>query len=227
VKFKIAFVSSFLSFLFLLLSFEQVNGQINASETEKANAYYDQAIKLIHQQKYIQAEILFVKIFKMNVVMPDDICYYYGKTLFELKKYTQAQSFLEKYNRLKGDRGEFYLNSLQLLLNIEKATNPDADKSCEKIVYDTCHMCHGKGTALLSCTRCEAHGKIICDLCKGNKVTIEYTSFGERYFTCSRCSGNGVIVCPVCEGTKMEKRKCTNCFGQKFAYYRRSCETKD
>lgn len=200
------------------------HAQVNQGDTAKARTYYEQAIKLIDQEKFLQAEILFIKIFKMNVIMPDDICYYYGKTLFELKKYTQAQSFLERYNRLKGERGEFYLPSLQLLLDIEKATNPHADKACEKIVLDTCHICHGAGTADLPCSRCENHGKIICDLCKGNKVTIEYTSFGERYFTCSRCGGTGVIVCPVCGGTKIEKQRCTNCFGKKVAYYRKSCE---
>ncbi len=224
VTFKSVLIPFLFGCVFFFAPYFGAKAQTNTADTAHANAYYKQAIKLIDQQKYLQAEILFIKIFKMNVVMPDDICYYYGKTLFELKKYTQAQSFLDKYNRLKGDKGEFYLSSLQLLLDIEKATNPHADKSCEKIVLDTCHVCHGKGVAFLSCTRCEGHGKIICDLCKGNKVTIEYTSFGERYFTCSRCSGTGVIACPVCEGTKLEKRKCTNCYGQKFAYYRRSCD---
>jgi hypothetical protein len=210
-----------LAFLFACLV---SHAQVNPGDTAKARAYYEQSIKLIEQGKFTQAEILYVKIFKMNVIMPDDICYYYGKTLFELKKYTQAQSFLDRYNRLKGEKGEFYLPSLQLLLDIEKATNPHADKACEKIVLDTCHICHGAGTAVLACSRCESYGKIICDLCRGNKVTIEYTSFGERYFTCSRCVGTGVIVCPVCEGTKREERRCTNCFGKKVAYYRKSCE---
>jgi tetratricopeptide (TPR) repeat protein len=209
--------------ILLLFVCQITNAQISKEEDEKANAYYEQAIKLIHAEKYVQAEVLFVKIFKMNVVMPDDICYHYGKTLFEVKKYTQAQSFLERYNRLKGENGEFYLTSLQLLLEIEKATDPGANKECEMMVRDTCHVCHGNGLAYLSCTRCEGHGKIICDLCKGNKVTIEYTSFGERYFTCSRCVGTGVISCPLCEGTKLEKRKCTFCLGRKWAFYRRRC----
>lgn len=218
--------SHFRLFLVLALFFACLGAkaQNNQEDTSKARAYYEQAIKLIDQSKYGQAEILFVKIFKMNVVMPDDICYHYGKTLFELKKYTQAQSFLDRYNRLKGEKGDFYLPSLQLLLNIEKATDPHADKGCEKIVLDSCHVCKGKGVAFLPCTRCEGHGKIICDLCKGNKVTIEFTSFGERYFTCSRCTGSGVITCPTCEATKLEKRKCSNCHGSKVAYYRRSCD---
>lgn len=218
------FFCSFLIAGLLLLFSNAVQAQNNTADTARAREYYEQAIKLIDQSKYIQAEILFIKIFKMNVVMPDEICYYYGKTLFEVKKYTQAQSFLDKYNRLKGERGGFYLQSLQLLLEIEKATDPHADKTCEKIVLDSCHVCKGKGVAFLPCTRCEGHGKIICDLCKGTKVTIEFTSFGDRYFTCSRCTGLGVTVCPTCEGTKQEKRRCSNCHGKGLAYYRRNCE---
>lgn len=210
--------------LFITLLGQAVQAQSNKTDTAQARAYYEQAKRLIDQQKYIQAEVLFVKIFKMDVLLPDDICYHYGKTLFELKKYNQSKTFVEKYMRLNGEAGEFYLQSLQLMLDIDKATNPYASHECEKIVYDTCLLCHGTGSSLQDCSRCEGHGKTICDLCKGNKVNIESTTFGERYFTCSRCNGSGIIACPVCEGTKHEKRKCTHCFGKKFAYYKRQCD---
>ena len=204
--------------------FQVANAQTNKSDTTQARLYYEQAQKLMIAGKYIQAEVLFVKIFKMDVLLPDEICYYYGKTLFEVKKYAQSKSFIEKYIRLKGKGGDYYLQSLQLELDIEKATNPQAPKHCENVLRDTCHQCRGSGLAFQSCTRCEGHGKIICDLCKGNKVNIESTSFGERYFTCSRCQGMGVVECPVCEGTRQEKRKCANCRGKGMAYYRRACK---
>jgi len=208
----------------LFISFAQkANGQSYKADTAQVNAYFEQAKKLMLVKKYNQAEVLFVKIFKMDALLPDEICYHYGKTLFELKKYQQSKTFLEKYIRLKGEQGEFYLNSLQLELDIEKAIDPNANKECEMIVYDTCHLCHGTGAAFQSCTRCEGHGRIICDLCQGNKVNIESTSFGERYFTCSRCNGSGIVPCPVCEGTKLEKRKCAHCKGKRFAFYRRKC----
>jgi tetratricopeptide (TPR) repeat protein len=200
------------------------NAQTNKADTAQARMYYEQAKKLMNMGKYIQAEVLFVKIFKMDVLLPDEICYHYGKTLFEVKKYAPSKSFIEKYMRLKGENGEYYLPSLQLELDIEKATNPQAPKHCEQVLRDTCHLCRGSGLAFQACTRCEGHGKIICDMCKGNKVNIESTSFGERYFTCSRCKGMGVVECPICEGTKQEKRKCANCRGRGMAYYRRACK---
>ena len=214
--------SYLLSFLLFLLGTPSY-AQLNKADTAEAKAYYEQALRLIEKEKYVQAEVLFVKIFKMNTLLPDEICFHYGKTLYELKKYAQGKSFIEKYTRLQGENGQFYLQSLQMLLDIEKATDPHASKECEKIVKDTCHLCHGEGSALQTCTRCEAHGKIICDLCKGNKVNIESTTFGEKYFTCSRCQGTGVVVCPQCEGTKKEKRKCVNCWGKKVAFYKRKC----
>ena len=223
--------SKFLIYLlrFMLLGFtlftfaEKATAQIYKADTAQVNAYYEQAKKLIETEKYNQAEVLFVKIFKMDALLPDEICYHYGKTLFEQRKYLQSKTYLEKYIRLKGEQGEFYLKSLQLELDIEKATDPNASKECEKIINDTCHLCHGTGSALQSCTRCESHGRIICNLCQGNKVNIESTSFGDRYFTCGRCSGAGVITCPVCDGTKKEKRKCAHCKGKRFAFYRRKC----
>jgi len=208
--------------LFIVIA-TNVQAQLNLADTSQARAYYEQAQKLIGQKKYVQAEVLFVKVFKMNTLLPDEICYFYGKTLFELGKFPQGKSFIEKYIRLKGESGEHYLDALQLQSDLEKKTDPTANQQCEKIVKDTCHLCHGSGTALQSCTRCEGHGKIICDLCKGNKVNIEMTSFGDRYFTCSRCDGAGIILCPVCDNTKLEKRKCVNCWGRKFAYYKRKC----
>lgn len=208
----------------LLFSFaEKATAQIYRADTAQVNAYYQQAKKLIEAEKYNQAEVLFVKIFKMDALLPDEICYHYGKTLFEQKKYLQSKTYLEKYIRLKGELGEFYLNSLQLQLDIEKATDPNASQECEKIVNDSCHLCRATGSALQPCTRCESHGRIICNLCQGNKINIESTSFGDRYFTCSRCVGTGVITCPVCDGTKKEKRKCAHCKGKRFAFYRRKC----
>ena len=214
-------LSSF--FVFLLLCVSESQAQINHADTAQARAYYEQAQKLIDQKKYIQAEVLFVKIFKMNTLLPDEICYYYGKTLFELQKYAQSKIFIEKYIRLQGENGQYYLNSLQLGLDVDKKIDPAINQECEKIVIDSCHLCHGRGVAMQSCTRCDGLGQIFCDLCKGNKVNIETTSFGDRYFTCSRCDGVGIITCPVCENTKLEKRKCTNCWGKKFAYYKRKC----
>ncbi len=202
---------------------QHTHAQTNKADTAQARTYYEQAQKLIENKKFNQAEVLFVKIFKMDVLLPDEICYHYAKTLFELKKYPQSKTFVEKYIRLQGENGEFILQSLQLELNLEKATNPTAPQYCEKIIHDTCHLCQGSGAALQSCTRCESHGRIVCNLCQGNKVNIESTSFGERYFTCGRCKGSGVIACPVCEGSKKEKRKCGECQGKRFAFYKRRC----
>ena len=223
IIFHLRFLCAIVISILLLSAVENASAQTNKADTAQAHAYYEQAKKLIEKEKYIQAEVLFIKIFKMDVLLPDEICYHYGKTLFELKKYQQSKTFVEKYIRLKGENGEFYLNSLQLELDIEKATDPNASNACEKIVKEDCHLCHGTGVALQSCTRCEGHGKIVCNLCQGNKVNIESTSFGERYFTCSRCNGSGVIACPVCEGTKVEKRKCAHCHGKRFAFYKKRC----
>lgn len=212
-----------IGFLFFFLVCIETKAQLNKADTAQARVYYEQAQKLMIQKKFVQAEVLFVKIFKMNTLLPDEICYHYSKTLFELQKYPQSKIFIEKYIRLQGENGEFYLNSLQLQLDNDKKLDLSTNQECEKIIKDTCHLCRGLGVAMQTCTRCDGHGQIICDLCKGNKVNIETTSFGERYFTCSRCNGVGIITCPVCENTKLEKRKCVNCWGRKFAYYRRKC----
>lgn len=62
----------------------------------------------------------FKKIRNLNIKLPTEYYYYYGKHLYETGNLKEANKNMEKYLEKAGRKGQFYQNSLQVLTAIEK-----------------------------------------------------------------------------------------------------------
>ncbi|MFZ7110166.1 MAG: DUF1566 domain-containing protein [Desulfatiglandales bacterium] len=67
-----------------------------------------------------QATVEFEKIRELNMKLPTEYYYYYGKHLYETGSLKEANGNIEKYLEEAGRDGEFYEDSLQMITAIEE-----------------------------------------------------------------------------------------------------------
>ena len=204
-----------LCFYFLVISNRVANGQ-NPKDT-LANYYLEIAKGKVEEKKFTEANEIFKKIFSLKSTVPDELAYFYGFTLVNLKKYTQGKNALNKYLTLQGTNGPLSHKAIEA---IEKA---DCLETGYKDQYIECDVCYGDSTVEIACRHCKGKGVEICPLCKGSGVAISSNTFGSNYRSCNRCLGEKIIKCEVCKKTLKEKIICNNCSGQGRKKIRRKC----
>ncbi len=208
---KVVLVSSCLFFLLLRYSFGQT-----AKDT-LVNSYLEVAKTKIEAQKFTEANDIFKKIFALKAPMPDDLAYYYGFTLLNLKKYAQSRVALSKYLELQGEQGPLSLKAKEALLLADCKETGYYDDSIE------CDICFGDSTVDIACRNCKGRGIEVCALCKGTGVVTSGTNFATTYRTCQRCAGEKIIKCTVCKQTLKEKIICYSCNGKGRRKIKRKC----
>ena len=67
-----------------------------------------------------EATVEFEKIRALNIELPTDYYYYYGKHLYETWNLKEANKNIEKYLEKAGRDGQFYKDSLQIITAIEE-----------------------------------------------------------------------------------------------------------
>ncbi len=168
--------------------------------------------------EYQAADLTFRKVLNLKTFIPDDLCYYYGETLYRIKKYRLSQTFLVKYIELTDSNAVFFdtTNSLLNLVNA-KITDIDNCEVCDedgfKIESIACPTCSGDGLLHGPCNRCHGSGEEVCKVCLGEKVEIQKTSFGRRYIPCTNCNETGFVPCSKCNGKGALDYKCQKCEG--------------
>jgi len=184
----------------------------------------EKAKSLMDKGDYKGANQLFLRIFKTESTLPDELVFFYGKTLFKLDKQTQSKSVLGKYLELTGTSGKYYKETIEIL-------NKMGDKICvicnnKGYLIDTigCTYCKQTGKRDIECTRCNGSGKELCHICRGSKVLVTGTPFGAKFTPCVSCNSEGYIACVKCKGTTKEKALCVYCSGHGYFIQKRSCK---
>jgi hypothetical protein len=170
---------------------------------------------------YKAADLTFRKVLNLRTFVPDELTYYYGNTLFQLRNYRLSQSFLSKYLELTDSTAPFYDTTTVLLAIVDdKVRQIDACEECDENGYKIeeldCHVCSGDGIEIGPCDQCKGTGEEVCKVCLGEKVEIQRTSFGRRYVPCSNCDETGFVPCRKCKGEKILEYKCHECKGSGY-----------
>ena len=204
-------------FLFLLATLFPKT--IAAQDGDKAvfKKYYTQAKEAIDQKKYAEAEILFKKIGRLEIIFPDELAYFYGYTQLNLGKYVQAKAAFEKYLALRTDTGQ-YAGFATHYLHLA-----DCNIKGHYFETTTCDQCHGKGKTEAQCRTCKGKGNEVCNICFGRGVLKTRDNFGEKFETCKKCVGTGYYTCTKCQGATTEVDKCLICDGKGYFSIRKEC----
>jgi len=95
----------------------------------QADRHLMSAMKFIESEDYDSAKKEFESIIKLNIKVPNDFYFHYGKTLIKGRDFESGKKMIEKFIGLTGRSSEMYKPALELL---SEAENPPPE-SAEKI----------------------------------------------------------------------------------------------
>ena len=176
-------------FLCCQFSFTQVNSLTQVK--------FKSAKKMMSDSLYFKANEVFVGLLTTDKVLPDEICFYFGKNLFLTDYQEESRMFLYKYIALRDSSDQFFEETIELL----KVLGEDMsfyDPVIEELA-DTLETVDRKDetkkSKKSSGTVCNVYEVFMCPVCNGTTVLVRTSSFGNSYQTCPYCDENGIMDC--------------------------------
>lgn len=201
--------------------------QLAYSQPDKSDSlvqvYFKEARQNISEKNYGAAKNSFNKLFNLKTTLPDEVAYFYGVTLLNLKNYLKAKAAFEKYISLTREKGQFYNDSKKFIAEADNHICKICNNTGMTEEIDSCSVCIGTGKTFEACQSCKNHSIELCAACAGKGVITTKTSFGSSYQACKSCEGNGYVSCTVCGGTKKKTVYCSNCKGKGIFRKKVSC----
>ncbi|MDH5396741.1 MAG: hypothetical protein OEX02_01245 [Cyclobacteriaceae bacterium] len=147
----------------------------------------DHGVNLMESGQYTQADIQFRNVLENAEVVPTDLTFHIGKNSLYLEQFKQSINWLNKYIELKGTKGQYYFEAVQLLKDAEKGFLSAERTATDSLQSDT--------TALQVFKECQEGTNVICPVCKGETVIIETSNFGTKYRPCPYSNDKGLLTC--------------------------------
>ena len=86
----------------------------------QADQYLIAAKRQIEAGNFAAATEYFAKILALNVAVPPELYFHYGKTLLKTGQYGMAKDALTRYVTASGRAGQYYQQALELLLEVDE-----------------------------------------------------------------------------------------------------------
>ncbi|HBH23330.1 MAG TPA: hypothetical protein DDY13_07890 [Cytophagales bacterium] len=155
--------------------------------------YLDKGRSQMENGDYELAEASFKQVLNNVNVLPAEICYYFGKNSYFLKKYKQSINWLNKYIELKGTRGQYFEESKEYLALAEDAYRDTRQtESGQELITENEVVTEFTFVEQIDCFEGD---KIVCPVCRGKTVIIKQGAFGRTYETCPYCNDHGLLTC--------------------------------
>ena len=161
--------------------------QVLAKPLEDPRRFIDTAVVYMDQERYAEADGYFMKALENINVLSADFCFYFGKNSFYLKSYAQSIDWLNKYLELKGSRGQFSREVLEILEKAEEGFRLDRTATSAVDVKTRFFYLNTIG--------CDDHKVITCPVCKGDGIITTTDRLGQKYYKACPYSTNGVLTC--------------------------------
>ncbi len=148
----------------------------------------DQGVELMNQGEFIKADVRFLRVLEQVKTVPADLCFYFGKNSYHLKKYKQSIDWLNKYMELKGTTGQFFDQAVEYL----KLAEADYAAASEKKTAIT----EAKPQPRSRTLDCSETPYVRCPVCNGDGVLVEAGKLGTAVFkTCPYSDESGRMRC--------------------------------
>lgn len=145
----------------------------------------DKAAEMMYSGDHKKADSVFHIVLKNLKVLPAELAFYFGRNSFYMEKNKQAINWLNKYIELKGTKGQYFDESIQLL---EVANSKFATQRIEDVAEVVAELSRD--------TRIECPtGRMLCPVCNGSGVLIKEGKFEPIYQTCPFSGGDGFLTC--------------------------------
>jgi len=172
--------------IFIILLANGLHAQRTQVEIDPRK-YIDTAVVYMESEDYKKADEYFMTALQKIDLLSADFCYFFGKNSLLLGKYAQSIDWLNKYLELKGSRGQYSKEVLNLLDTAEEGyrnSSSSGDKADvnAKFFY-------------LNTISCDDKQSIMCPICKGQDVIITRDRLGEKLYKQCPYSTNGVLTC--------------------------------
>ncbi len=169
--------------IFLLTSSSSVYAQ-RPTDTEYLSMM-DRAAEIMYSGEHRRADSIFHVVLRNLKVLPAELAFYFGRNSFYLEKNKQAINWLNKYIELKGTKGQYFDESIQLL---EVANSRFATERQEDVAEVLAEL--NRDTRIECPT-----GRMLCPVCNGSGVLIKEGKFEPIYQTCPFSGGDGFLTC--------------------------------
>jgi len=173
--------------VFLLLVASQAYSK-NYEVLKSTDSLFQLAKHHVVAKEYESANNIFLEIFSTKVLLPDDVSFYFGKSLYHVGSYNKiAIDFLKKYLQLKGDSAEFKVESEKMLENMGviirvKKLNKNKEDTVLKEVKK-------------SSETCQVGEFVLCPICEGTNLISKQAAFGSSFQECEYCNESGNMPC--------------------------------
>jgi tetratricopeptide (TPR) repeat protein len=188
---------------FLLLFKSLLYAQNSREETVKRQLNIGK--QLISEGNFDSATIVLKSAFIKNAVLPDELLYYYGLSLYRKGDLDQSKKLIDKFLNISNSQTKLLPQAKDLQRSIDTAIDA---------TLTICTRCDGEGYHLHQCTKCEGRGEEKCEVCKGKGKVLIGNASGMKYGLCTTCMGDGLRTCVKCGGKKQVSEVCDVCKGK-------------
>ncbi len=178
----------FLIVTFLIVSFSSFS---NEGIYQKK---YEEAMQSVDSAEYHQANILFLQLTDSDIVLPNNLAFMFGKSLFYTQYYNQSKHLLLRYEKITKKEGLYHTEAIKLLAQLEEIFHQKEVELTKPTNSDSTGAVHSIITSQEQ-TACKEHEHYICPICNGSKVQIEESSLGKVYSSCEYCDDHGRMNC--------------------------------
>ncbi len=148
----------------------------------------DEGVVLMNQGEYNRADSYFQEVLTAIDIIPAELCFYFGKNSYHLKKYKQSIDWLNKYIEIKGTTGQFFDQAREYLSLSETDFLAQQRNATPRSVQPD--------KAKPQQIDCNTTPFVLCPICKGSGVIIEQGALGSAiYRTCPYSDGSGRMTC--------------------------------
>ena len=173
----------------LLIFFLAFASQVSANDVKPDSTVrhlMQKGVDMLLIEEYDRANGYFMQCLNLGTILPDELAFHFGKSLYKSNYPNQSEMFLEKYVQLKDSTAMYYAEALALLEALRAV--PDIPKEENEITYSKTPHEHEDDP-------CEGYDDVVCPICNGAGVIKKNGKFGPIFRTCKYCDDHGLMPC--------------------------------